>query len=284
MGGELGTWSGNAASDSMGLIPISEYSERSVCPWCLVGFGDWQVWLAGQGHLLLRNEEGKGIGFENGQFVDAFPGAMAESIDGGTGRGLEPIYTIPLSRTFTIILDGQTVTQTETVAVTRYGQGMAVAAEQVTIDPAARDEITLNADGAQMVYRSNQPKAITLSMAMDEETASHSFALRGVDIGAGESVGLEIRRAARQLVFTNQPNGAGTYQLVVTRHDPTGVKLFVHAAVEAAAQDTHYLEYSTWDGTGPMALSVDHGSDGSIDETIQLENEVTLYYLPLIGR
>ena len=67
MGG-LGVWSGNAATQSFEVNPISESALPMVCPWCLfTGLSrsaqpqapaTGQVWLTGAGHLLLTDSQG----------------------------------------------------------------------------------------------------------------------------------------------------------------------------------------------------------------------------------
>ena len=45
--------------------------------------------------------------------------------------------------------------------------------------------------------------------------------------------------------------------------------------------DTAYLDYAGWDGTGPMTLTIDRGSDGTMDDTLLLTNQAHSVYIPL---
>ena len=60
--------------------------------------------------------------------------------------------------------------------------------------------------------------------------------------------------------------------------------MFVHRELAVAATDTHYVDYGNWNEYEPLTLSVDHGSDGTIDEVIQIENQVGRIYLPITLR
>jgi hypothetical protein len=57
---------------------------------------------------------------------------------------------------------------------------------------------------------------------------------------------------------------------------------FYHGDIEILATDTHILHFGAWDGYGAITLEIDHGSDGTIDETIELENQVVWVNLPFI--
>jgi hypothetical protein len=74
----------------------------------------------------------------------------------------------------------------------------------------------------------------------------------------------------------------GAYDLKVTRVSSAGQRLFLHRAIAISATDTHYADYGAWDGSGSMTLYIDHGSDGDIEETLTLENQLSRIYLPLV--
>lgn len=59
---------------------------------------------------------------------------------------------------------------------------------------------------------------------------------------------------------------------------------FVHRNLPSAARHTQHARFGAWDGRGALTLLVDHGSDGKIDATIMLENQITALYLPLVAR
>jgi len=49
------------------------------------------------------------------------------------------------------------------------------------------------------------------------------------------------------------------------------------------ARDTHIVHLD-WSNVETATLEIDHGSDGTIDETLELEDQVKQVYLPLILR
>ncbi len=278
------TWSGDANSHSLGAIPISTYTQQPVCPWCNGGSPPGQIWLTGQGHLLITDAQGQRIGYVGDQFVNEVSGAFGSVPPGDLGIPEEPIYTLPLSDTYTILLDGQTLTQTETVEVTQFGPGYAAWVDDVTLEPTSRDELVIAPDGTQLAYQPNDVKEVTLTLALDGASESNQLQVNGADIGAGQIVTLTADVDNGQLVFNNAQASGGEYDLEISRISTAGKQRLVHTGLVILATDTHYADYGAWDGSGPITLHIDHGSDGTIDETLQLDNQAGRIYLPIITK
>jgi len=238
------------------------------------------VWSPTQGQLLITNGGGLRIGFVGDQFVDEIPGAYYYVPPVGTSAG--PIYTLPLTDTYTVLMDGQTLTQTETVEVTQFGPGYASWVDDVTLEPTSQDQLTVAPDGTQLTYQPNSAKEITMTLALDDTSKSEQLQVKGADIGAGEVVTLTVDVGNGQLVFNNAQASGGEYDLDIECISAAGDQRFFHAGVVISTTDTHYADYGAWDGSGPMTLHVDHGSDGTIDETWMLENQAWRIYLPII--
>lgn len=282
LGGTIGIWSGDANSHSLGAIPISTYAQQPVCPWCNGGSPSGQVWLTGQGHLLTTDSQGRRIGYVGDQFVSEIPGAFGSVPPGGLGVSQEPIYTLPLTETYTILVDGQTLTGTETVDVSQFGPEYAVSVDDVTLEPASRDNLIIAPDGTQLAYQSDNEDEATLTLALDGASESLELQVQSADISASQVVTLTAEVSEGQLVFDNSQASGGIYDLEITRTTSAGEQVFLHAGLAISATDTHYADYGAWDGSGPMTLEIDYGSNGTIDETLVLDNQAPRIYLPLI--
>jgi len=278
------TWTGDANTHTLGIVPISEYAEEPVCPEWHAAADELAVWLSGEGHMLITDSQGRSIGYVGDQFVNEVPSAYESIVDGGLGVEMEPIYTLPLTETYTILLDGQTLTQTETVEVTQFGPGYAVWVDDVTLEPTSQDELVIAPDGTQLAYQPNDVKEVTLTLALDSTSESNQLQVNGADIGAGQIVTLTADVDNGQLVFNNAQAGGGEYDLEISRISAAGEQKFAHAGLAISAIDTHYVDYGAWDGSGPMTLHIDHGSDGTIDETLVLDNQAGRIYLPIITK
>jgi hypothetical protein len=293
----LGIWSGNPSNQSiangLGVIPISQSTLPMVCPWCSTSslqsaqpetVGTGQVWLTGAGHLLITDPQGHRLGYVGSQLVNEIPGATDNPIDGGLGIALEPIYTLPLSQTYSILLDGQALTQIQTASLVQFGPDYAIGADDIPLDSTTQDHLEIASDGGQVVYQPNHNKAVTLRLATDSPTQGYQFQFAGTGLTAGQPVTATVDTASGQLVYNNRKAGNGTYDLGLVRANAAGQQTFTHAGVPMLATDIHYLKYAEWDGAGALTLLIDHGGDGTIDQTVLLGNQTQRLYLPLIMR
>jgi hypothetical protein len=197
---------------------------------------------------------------------------------------LEPIYTLPLSQTYSILLDGQTLTQTQTASLVQFGPGYATGADDILLDPTTQDHLVIAPDGSQVAYQPSTSKAVTLKLATDSPTQGYQFQLAGTDLTAGQPVTATVDTASGQLVYNNRKAGNGIYDLDLVRANAAGQQTFTHAGVAILATDIHYLKYVEWNGTGALTLLIDHGGDGTIDQTVLLSNQTSHLYLPLSVR
>jgi hypothetical protein len=285
------TWSGRAVSHTLTIVPLSQNPEHPVCPWCassisldtLSASPSAEIWLAGQGHLLITDLQGRRIGYVGNQFVNEVPDAYEGTLIGGLGIPMEPVYNLPLTSTYTILLDGQILTQTGVVAVTQFGPGYAVSADGVTLNPTSQDRLSITPDGTQLGYHSSESKAVTLTLAMDG-SSSNQFQIKNASVGAGQAVTLTNNAISGTLEFDNSHASGGKYDLEINLTTAAGEHRFVHAGVVISATDTHYVSYGSWSGAGGLTLQIDHGSNGTIDETLVLSNQAWQVYLPVVIR
>jgi hypothetical protein len=105
--------------------------------------------------------------------------------------------------------------------------------------------------------------------------ADYEFIVAALDIEAGAEfvVELDINNGVLS-INTDNTTEYGTYEIVMDRIDDEGEAWFQNDDIYMEPGDTTYLRFKEWDGPGTsMFIDIDYGSDGTIDETIELFDE-----------
>ena len=234
--------------------------------------------------MRITDAQGRRIGFVNDQLVNEIPDAFSFGPLGGLGIPREPIYYLPSTNAYTITMDGQTLTRSEVVSTTQIGPGYAVAVEGVTLNPASNSRLVVSPDGRQLTYRSNTNDEVALTLALDTSSRSDEFVIKGADIRSGQQLTLIANTGNGQLEFNSAQASGGLYDLEIIRGNTTANNMFVHSGIQISAGDTHYIDYEAWNGLDSMTLYIDHHSDGTIDMTTVLDNQLPKVYLPIVVR
>jgi len=297
LGGSFSIWHGGEGTNNPNSIGIVPNSVNNVpdggyeCPFCdeassarnqsVQAATKSTVLLNGSGHLLITNSTGQRIGYEGEIFINEIAGAFGNTIIDGSGIPHEPIYNLPLEDNYTILLDGETITETTEVSVSKFGPGYAVSLDNVNLNPNDTDQMMISSDGKQIVFAATAEKQADLGVALDGTEESSKYELQNVDIGAGKEISLTVNSNTTELVFETGDN-SGEYNLIVEVANGTGEHSFMHSNIIIHSTDSHYIRYGDWDGEGEMEICVDEGSTGQIDSCTMLENEINKIYLPII--
>jgi hypothetical protein len=279
-----GMWSGDASSHSLGVIPMSTHSQVMQCPWCASRLQSAAtshlLTMQGNGHLLVTDSQGRQLGYLGSEYVEEIPGGYGAVPLLGTGSAHEPLYTLPLTETYTLLLDGQTVSQTTPASLWQFGPGYAASLQGLNVGPSTQDIITIGSDGTLLGYHASQAQEPTLMLALDVLSATYGLDVQWIDIGASEVVTLTVDTTQGDLVLDGSHASGGFYNLLIRKMSDAGGLPFYHSDIAIQATDTHIIHFSAWDGHGAITLEIDHGSDGTIDETLTLVNQVVWAFLP----
>ena len=276
----------------------------STCWWCKNARANMaatsKIWSSGQGNLLVVDDQGRRVGTVGSQVITEIPDSFVTPIIGGLGKA-QSIYSVPQSGTHTLILDGQTLTQTVTTQVTQFGPGYAVTADGIALKPSAQGQLTIAADGREATYQASDATEVNLTLALDDldngavpnsatpaTASSYTFEMSGLDVGSNQRVKASIDAAKGVVVLSNAQASSGNYDLQLTRGTSAGEQIFVHPSLQIAAGDTQYVDYANWNGTGSIEVKVDRGSDGTIDQITTIANVAAnapyRVYLPVVVR
>jgi hypothetical protein len=240
-----------------------------------------QIWMIGDGHLLIENTKNQRIGFVGEELINEIPYADSTPITAGLASENEPIYTIPMTDTYSIHLDGQTLTQTTDIALGYFAPGFSISIEGALFEKSTKDIVSIPTGGNQLSYYTENGQETNLAITQDKDNESFHYQLTNVDIGANQSVTMTNDIDTGRLVFNNGIDSNGSYDLNLKYVNTDGFHIFRHQDISISSNATHSIDYRNWDGFGPMTLYVDNDSDGIVDETYELENQPWLVFLPL---
>lgn len=135
--------------------------------------------------------------------------------------------------------------------------------------------ITISPDGSQLAYSAEYNDAPDMIFGVETPGADYEFIVAALDIEAGAEFVVELDTEKGQLsINTDNTTEYGIYEIVMNRIDEKGEFWFNNNDIYLEPGDTAYLLYSEWEGPGnSIFIDIDYGSDGSIDETIELIDE-----------
>ncbi len=287
------TYEGDADTKTLELAPIGPRLDQQQCPFCdapatsrasgqlfapqmqAAGPQYNQIWLQGGANLLITDLDGHKLGFEGGKFINEIPGAKSNGNKFGVNVwniDSEPVYYIPTNIDFTINIDGSQLTEAMTSTVTMIGPGYSLEVSDILLEPGQVDTLDVAPDGSLLSYRTESGSTPFMLVTIETDASDYLFGVYGEDMAAGEALNLSLDTKQGWLSIDSIDNTAsGTYSLEVAKYDDDGEQIFGAEGIELAPDDVIYVDYLKWPGNGqPMALDVDKGGDGSVDETLEV--------------
>ncbi len=285
-------YEGDKSTQTLEIVGITSRLEQQYCEFCAGGDGYSsrtrglaatdqaynQIWLNGTADLLITTSDGKRIGFADGEFVNEIPNAQSKNMKYGQSIwdiNNEPVYYIPLGVEFSITVDASRATEGITSDVAMIGPGYNMVVADLYLDPGEQDVITISPDGSQLAYSTEYNDAPDMIFGVETPGADYEFIVAALDIEAGAEFVVELDTEKGQLsINTDNTTEYGIYEIDMYRIDDDGESWFNNNDIYLEPGDTAYLLYADWAGPGEsMFIDIDYGSDGSIDETIELPDE-----------
>ncbi|MEO8286694.1 MAG: hypothetical protein ABI670_09690 [Chloroflexota bacterium] len=283
-------YEGDATTGTLSLTPTSPRLVKQVCAFCedaggyapgakqLAPTQEYnQVWLEGDGKVLLVDKDGHRMGIVDGVLVNEIPGAyFTTPRSGDLWKDTEPpTFYVPTGIEFTVTLDGTGLTAISSSSVTMIGPGYDLAVDDIELDPGQKDSINFASDGKTVKYTTDYNESPSIYLGIEGKEADYAFEAKGVDIESGGTMTLGIDTTKGRLSINTVGNKeAGAYALLMDRIYDDGEQTFGHDNIELEPNSSAFLDYETWKGDGSeISLSIDTGNDGTVDETISLTDE-----------
>jgi hypothetical protein len=286
-------YEGDAQTFTLELAAIEPRLDKQVCPFCEASAGGRtpgvgaqetafnQVWLDGDANLLITDVEGRSMGFKDGNFVNEIPGARSNANKFGVDVWdikAEPVYYIPTNIDFTISIDGSELTEPSKSTVTFIGPGYVLEVSDITLDPGQVDILDIAPDGSLLSYRTTSAETPVMLVGIETDAADYLFAVQGYEMESGEALNLALNTKEGWLSLDSIDNTASAlYSLLVAKYDDQGEQVFGADDVALDPDDVIYVDYLKWAGNGqPMELDVDRGGDGTVDESLEVQDVTDL--------
>lgn len=236
-----------------------------------------EVSLDGNAHLLITDAQGRRTGYvTDTQFVNEIPGLIVKPITSANlwQEDLEPVYDVPTGVQFSLAVENPDPKNDSLSTVSMIGPGYDLSVEDLVLEPNTADHINFSPDGKTIVYKTDYSDSPDMVLGTDGTNADYSFDLKGVDLADQGSVTTHLDTDKGRLVLDAKDNTeATTYSLTMDRIDDQSEQVFGHDNIQLQPGDTAYLDYAAWQGNGtPLLLEIDHGSDGTIDTTLELSD------------
>lgn len=285
-------YEGDASTQTLEIVSITPRLGQQLCDFCSsaaitqrAGAGVAspiieyvEIWLEGPADLLITDENGRRIGYENGQYINEIPDAQTEHVKLGVDvwdSKYEPVYRIPAASTFTITVDGSRLTEAASSAVSVIGAGWFLAVDDILLEPGEIDNIGISGDGKTyaVVYQTNYTETPEIYLGVETETADYAFLVQATEMtGEEDTLNVALDMETQVLALTTSGNTEpGVFDFYVLKIDDEGEAAFGTANYSMQPNASLYLLYSEWPGLGsPMQAWLDVNDDGQPDETFDL--------------
>jgi hypothetical protein len=296
----LDTYEGDASTQSLEVVSLSPRTQEQVCDFCGTGGTasragrglaqtapeNYEVWLDGPANLLITDDQGRRIGYTDGQFVNEIPNASTERVKLGVDvwdTNYEPIYQIPASATFVISIDAGLLTEPSTSTVTVIGQGFYLEVADIYLKPQEVDQIGITKDGKQffLSYMTDYTETPEIYLGIETEAADYAFLAQATQLTGQDdtlNVGLDLT-AGTFFLSTLTNKEPGIFNFYVLRIDEEGESAFGTEDYTMQPDATIHLEYNAWPGNGnPMQAWLDTNDDGQAEVTLQLPDTSDQFY------
>ncbi|MEA3441661.1 MAG: hypothetical protein U9R58_15410 [Chloroflexota bacterium] len=217
-------------------------------------------------------------------FIINNPDAYRIRILGERNVQVDPIYKLPEQESYSIILDGRTLTLSRgSVKIfTQSGPGYTVRILGVLAEPDREEIIKVSRDGKLIEYYSEGDNQISVYMEYESEGTRYWFALSDIPVDGRHSVIITCDLYEMQITMQNQGFAIGSYNIRIAQDDEDGLLVFMHGDIASDSLQTHYITYSNLKDDGTVTLVVDNIIEAELDRTYVLVNNASITHLPFI--
>ncbi len=278
-------YTGNADTYTLDLTPTSARLTQQDCPFCegggfSLGGGKLaaqtqplnQVFLDGEGHILIEDENGNRLGYVDGKIVNEIEGASftAFRMD-ASGNAPEPVYSLPATLDVTISIDGSDLSEETLTDLVLIGPGYSIGLEGIYLEPGQVDTAYFYPSDEMIAYEteSDESPSIVFGIENPDAEADYYFEVYGADMVGGGTITVWLDSAAGDLLINAEKlNGEGAFNFYLTRISDEYEDEFYAEEIILAEGALVYINYAEWSDDNPEGIyfGVDLDGDGVIDD------------------
>lgn len=282
---ETDVWSGNADTQTLDLTPTSARVGIQQCPFCdgsgvsstgskmaMLAQQQNQIFLDGEGHILITDDNGHSLGYMDGKIVNEIPGASYAAFKmGADGNTPEPIYSLPANLDVTITIDGSTLTEESLTDLVMIGAGFSIGVEGIALEPGQIDTAYFYPADETISYetQSDESPNIVIGIENPDAEADYYFEVQGADILGGGIITVYLDTKAGDLqVNAEKLKNEGSFDFYLTRITDELEDEFSAEGIALKEGATVYVNYAEWTDANPegMYFGVDLNGDDVIDD------------------
>jgi hypothetical protein len=290
---ESEVYSGNADTGTLDLTPTSSRLGQQQCSFCggssnsstgggkfaVVGQSFNEIYLDGEGHILITDNDGNRLGYVDGKIVNEIPGASYSAYRmGASGNAPEPVYTIPADMDVTVEINGSTLTEESLTDLVMIGAGFSIGVEGIYLEPGQIDTAYFYPSEETIAYetKADESPNIVIGVENPDAEADYYFEVQGADIQGGGIITVYLdTKAGDLLINAEKLNNEGSFDFYLTRITDEVEDEFAAEEILLNEGAVVYVNYAEWTDANPegMYFGVDLDGDGVVDDEYVVDDK-----------
>jgi hypothetical protein len=239
------------------LLPTTPGLGVHFCPFCADAAGRPNAYneLELQGNpdnhaqLLIRDPQGRALGYEGGKLISQIPGASAvfPTAFSDSKQDQEPTYRIPFGVNLQVTVDGSELHYRDTEHFSLIGQDHDLAIDGIEVQPGERESITLNGDDESMTYSNagSQSTSPLFTVGLVRVAGNYSIGIQALSLHPDSVVRISDDRANSTLALHDASTSGQSFELHLTRQVDSKVETIRTVRVEEPPGKTLDVLYGT---------------------------------------
>ena len=235
-----------------------------------------EIFLEGEGHVLITDDAKHRLGWVNGKFVHEIPGAEWRFYTNATSlNSPEPSYKIPDGVKVKIVLDGSDLKKSSPSDLVIIGPGYVYGVEGIELDPKQKDVVEFDPSDDTLTYTTLGTESPNLTVGLDNLAgADYTFDLKGTSMKKGGSISIKVDAKKGDLVVdAKKLAGDGKFDLYLERVTTKDEDDFSAVDLDLPKGGAMYINFADWKGNSKgLSVGIDSTGSGEIDTEYTAED------------